>query len=120
MLFLQGGASLQFEMIPMNLLGESAAVDYVHTGEWAKKAIKAPRGFAEVNVAASAEDRSFSYVPAPDTWRLDPGAAYLHYTANETIGGVEFGFVPDSARCRWSATCPPICCLARSTSPASA
>jgi phosphoserine aminotransferase len=94
-LFLQGGASLQFEMIPMNLLGGRSAADYVHTGEWAKKAIKAARGFAAVNVAASAEDRSFSYVPAPDTWRLDPDAAYLHYTANETIGGVEFNFVPD-------------------------
>ncbi len=95
-LFLQGGASLQFEMIPMNLLRGRRSVDYVHTGEWAKKAIKAARGFAAVNIAASAEDRFFSYVPAPDTWRLDPDAAYLHYTANETIGGVEFNFVPDS------------------------
>ena len=84
-LFLQGGASLQFEMIPMNLLGGRSAVDYVHTGEWAKKAIKAARNFAAVNVAASAEDRSFSYVPAPDTWRLDPDAAYLHYTSNFLI-----------------------------------
>jgi phosphoserine aminotransferase len=95
-LFLQGGASLQFEMIPMNLLRGKSLADYVHTGEWAKKAIKAAQGFGGVNIAASAEDRSFSYVPAPDQWRRSDDAAYLHYTANETIGGVEFGFVPES------------------------
>ena len=96
-LFLQGGASLQFEMIPLNLLRGRAAVDYVHTGAWAKKAIAAARalGRAEVRIAASAEDRSFTYTPVPESWSLTPGAAYLHYTANETIGGVEFGFVPD-------------------------
>lgn len=96
-LFLQGGASLQFEMIPMNLLRGRSVVDYVHTGEWAKKAIAAARalGRAEVHLAASAEDRSFTYVPAPETWSLSPGAAYLHYTANETIGGVEFARVPE-------------------------
>lgn len=95
-LFLQGGASLQFEMIPMNLLRGKPVADYVHTGEWAKKAIKAAQGFGGVNIAASAEDRSFSYVPAEDQWRRSDDAAYLHYTANETIGGVEFGFVPES------------------------
>ena len=96
-LFLQGGASLQFEMIPLNLIRGRPAVDYVHTGEWAKKAIAAARavGQAEVRLAASAEDRSFTYAPAQDSWSLSPGAAYVHYTANETIGGVEFGFVPD-------------------------
>jgi phosphoserine aminotransferase len=94
-LFLQGGASLQFEMIPMNLIQGRAVADYIHTGEWAKKAINAARGLADVNVAASAEDRSFSYVPAQSEWRLSDNAAYLHYTANETIGGVEFGGIPD-------------------------
>jgi phosphoserine aminotransferase len=96
-LFLQGGASLQFEMIPLNLLRGRSVVDYVHTGEWSKKAIAAVRalGRAEVNLSATAEDRSFSYVPAQETWSLDPGAAYVHYTANETIGGVEYPFVPD-------------------------
>jgi phosphoserine aminotransferase len=96
-LFLQGGASLQFEMIPLNLLRGKAVVDYVHTGEWAKKAIAAARrlGRAEVNVAASAEDRSFTYVPDRADWRLSTSAAYVHYTANETIGGVEVAGVPD-------------------------
>ena len=95
-LFLQGGATLQFEMVPMNLLRGKASSDYVHTGEWAKKAIKAAQGFGGVNLAASAEDRSFTYVPDLATWRRDDDAAYLHYTANETIGGVEFSFVPDT------------------------
>jgi len=94
-LFLQGGASLQFEMIPMNLIQGRAVSDYLNTGEWSKKAINSARGLADVNVAASSEDRSFSYVPAPSQWRLTENAAYVHYTANETIGGVEFGWVPD-------------------------
>ncbi len=93
-LFLQGGASLQFDMVPMNVGGRRA--DYVNTGQWSIKAIAAARKLLEVNVAASSEDRSFTYVPAQDTWQLDPRAAYLHYTANETIGGVEFGWVPDT------------------------
>jgi phosphoserine aminotransferase len=94
-LFLQGGASLQFEMIPMNLIQGRAVSDYINTGEWSKKAINAARGLADINVAASSEDRSFSCVPAPSQWRLTENAAYVHYTANETIGGVEFGWVPD-------------------------
>ncbi|HEU5486393.1 MAG TPA: 3-phosphoserine/phosphohydroxythreonine transaminase [Microlunatus sp.] len=96
-LFLQGGASLQFEMIPLNLLRGRTVVDYVHTGEWSKKAIAAARGLnrAQIHLAASAEDRSFTYVPARDAWSLSPDAAYVHYTANETIGGVEFDWVPD-------------------------
>lgn len=93
-LFLQGGASLQFEMIPMNLLAGRPVADYVHTGEWAKKAIKAAKNFCNVNVAASAEDKSFTYAPAFADWKLTSDAAYLHYTANETIGGVEFNWVP--------------------------
>ncbi len=96
-LFLQGGATLQFDMIGMNLLRGKSEADYVNTGEWSKKAIKAASGFTRVNVAASAEDRSFTYVPAQDTWRLSENAAYVHYTANETIGGVEFSWVPDTA-----------------------
>jgi phosphoserine aminotransferase len=94
-LFLQGGASLQFEMIPMNLIQGRNVADYINTGEWAKKAINAAKGLADVNVAASAEDRSFTYVPAPADWQVSENAAYLHYTANETIGGVEFGWIPD-------------------------
>ncbi len=95
-LFLQGGASLQFEMIPINLLAGRAVADYVHTGEWAKKAIKAAKTFCNVNVAASAEDKSFTYAPAQADWKLTRDAAYVHYTANETIGGVEFNWIPET------------------------
>ena len=94
-LFLQGGASLQFEMIPMNLIQGRAVSDYINTGEWAKKAINAAKSLADVNVAASAEDRAFTYVPDQSDWQLTERAAYVHYTANETINGVEFGWVPD-------------------------
>ena len=94
-LFLQGGASLQFEMIPMNLIQGPAVSDYINTGEWAKKAINAAKSLADVNVAASAEDRAFTYVPPQSDWQLTDRAAYVHYTVNETINGVEFGWVPD-------------------------
>lgn len=95
-LFLQGGATLQFEMIPINLLAGKLSADYVHTGEWAKKAIKEARAFCQVNVVASSEDKKFSYAPAQGEWQLNKDAAYVHYTANETIGGVEFHWVPET------------------------
>ena len=95
-LFLQGGATLQFEMVPINLLRGKTGADYVHTGEWAKKAIKEAKSFCQVNTAASSEDRHFTYAPPRETWKLDRDAAYVHYTANETIGGVEFHWVPDT------------------------
>lgn len=95
-LFLQGGASAQFAMVPMNLLRGRSKADYVHTGEWAKKAIGEAKKFCAVNLAASAEDRNFSYVPPLDRWKLDKDAAYVHITTNETIGGVEFNWVPDT------------------------
>ncbi len=94
-LFLQGGATLQFAMVPINLMRGKAA-DYVHTGEWSKKAIREAKLFGAVNLAASAEDRNFSYVPAQASWKRSPDAAYLHYCANETIGGVEFSWIPDA------------------------
>src|SRR5207253_6325312 len=88
-LFLQGGATLQFGMVPMNLLAGKKAADYVNTGEWSKKAIKEAKGQCSVNVAASSEDANFSYAPEQAKWKLDPQAAYVHYCSNETIGGVE-------------------------------
>ncbi|MGC2518352.1 MAG: 3-phosphoserine/phosphohydroxythreonine transaminase [Burkholderiales bacterium] len=97
-LFLQGGATLQFGMVPMNLLAGKKAADYIHTGEWAKKAIKEANRFCEVNVAASSEDANFSYAPEQSKWKLDPQAAYVHYTSNETIGGVEFHWIPDTGK----------------------
>ncbi|MFZ5522781.1 MAG: 3-phosphoserine/phosphohydroxythreonine transaminase [Pseudomonadota bacterium] len=95
-LFLQGGAHLQFSMIPLNLLRGKLSADYVNTGEWSKKAIGEAKKFSYVNVAANNADRNCSYVPAFSTWKLDKDAAYVHYTPNETIGGVEFNWVPDT------------------------
>ena len=93
-LFLQGGATLQFAQVPMNLLRGKARADYVITGEWSKKAAKEAKAYCDVHVAASAEDRGCTY--APRDWRVRPDAAYVHYCSNETIGGVEFHWVPDT------------------------
>jgi phosphoserine aminotransferase len=94
-LFLQGGATGQFAAIPMNLATPQATADYVNTGSWSKKAIgEAKRLVAKVNVAADEAASNYSTVPAPDALKLTPGAAYVHYTPNETIGGVEFPYVP--------------------------
>lgn len=95
-LFLQGGASSQFAMVPMNLLRGKASADYLNTGEWSKKAIKEAKRYGAVNVVASSEDKNFSYAPAQGAWKLDPNAAYVHYTPNETIGGVEMFWTPDT------------------------
>ncbi|MCA1978615.1 MAG: 3-phosphoserine/phosphohydroxythreonine transaminase [Thiobacillus sp.] len=95
-LFLQGGASSQFAMVPMNLLRGKTSADYLNTGEWSKKAIKEAKKYGAVNVVASSEDKNFSYAPAFADWKRDASAAYLHYTPNETIGGVEIFDIPDS------------------------
>jgi len=95
-LFLQGGASAQFAVVPMNLLRGKTQADYTNTGEWSKKAISEAKKYCKVNVAASSEDASFSHVPKQAQWGLDPDAAYVHITSNETIGGVEFHWVPDT------------------------
>jgi phosphoserine aminotransferase len=95
-LFLQGGASLQFSMVPLNLLRGKLSVDIVNTGEWSKKAIAEAKKFSYVNVVANNSDKNCTYVPAFETWKLDKDAAYVHYTPNETIGGVEFNWVPNT------------------------
>jgi phosphoserine aminotransferase len=95
-LFLQGGAHLQFAMIPLNLLRGKSSADYVNTGEWSKKAIAEAKKFSNVNIVASGADKNFIYVPAFNSWQCDPNAAYVHYTSNETIGGVEFNWVPET------------------------
>ena len=95
-LFLQGGATAQFAAIPMNLLRGKTSADYLNTGEWSKKAIKEAKKYCTVNVVASSEDRNFSYAPAQSDWKLDPNAAYVHITQNETIGGVEMFWVPET------------------------
>ena len=95
-LFLQGGAIGENAIVPMNLLGGRKSIDFVNTGEWSKKSIKEARRYASVRIAASSEDRGFTYVPARETWDLDPGAAYVHVCTNETIGGVEYHWTPDT------------------------
>lgn len=94
-LFLQGGASTQFSAVPLNLLGDKTTADYVNTGQWSKKAIKEAGRFCDVNVVASSEDTNFSTIPSFTDWKLNKDAAYLHYTPNETIGGVEFFWTPE-------------------------
>ena len=93
-LFVQGGASTQFSAVPLNLLTGEATVDYVNTGQWSKKAIAEAGRFANVNVVASSEDTNFSTIPPQESWQLSTDAAYLHYTPNETIGGVEYFWTP--------------------------
>ncbi len=91
-LFLQGGATLQFAQVPMNLLHGKGKADYVVTGEWSKKAVKEAKNYCDVAIAASSEDRNFTYAPKNFAVRKD--AAYVHYCSNETIGGVEYHAIP--------------------------
>ncbi|PZN30468.1 MAG: 3-phosphoserine/phosphohydroxythreonine transaminase [Proteobacteria bacterium] len=95
-LFLQGGATGQFAAVPLNLAAPGATVDYVNTGAWSKKAIAEARRYARVHVAADA-GAPYTTIPPTETWQCSADAAYLHYTPNETIGGVEFHFVPEVA-----------------------
>jgi len=95
-LFLQGGATLQFAQIPMNLLAGRGRADYVLTGEWSKKAAKEAQTQCDVAIAATSEDRKFSYAPSQERWQVRADAAYVHYCSNETIGGVEFHWVPET------------------------
>ena len=95
-LFLQGGASMQFAAIPFNLCGPRDTVDYIHTGSWGTKAIAEAERLATVNVAATAEATDFDHIPARPSWRLTPDAAYCHIVSNETIGGVQFHDFPDT------------------------
>ena len=95
-LFLQGGASSQFAMIPMNLLRGKPIADYVDTGDWSVKAIKEAWRFCDVNVVASSKEGNYTSVPAFAGWKCNADAAYLHYTPNETIRGVEFSWIPET------------------------
>ena len=94
-LFLQGGASLQFSMVPMNILPQGGSADYVVTGVWAQKAVKEAKRIGNVKIAATTEAENFTRVPRQEELTLDPGAAYVHYTTNNTIFGTEFGYVPE-------------------------
>jgi phosphoserine aminotransferase len=93
-LFLQGGATLQFAQVPMNLLAGKGKADYVVTGEWSKKAVKEAQAYCDVHIAASSEDKAFTYFPSQNSFQVRGDAAYLHYCSNETIGGVEAHWIP--------------------------
>ena len=95
-LMLQGGASLQFSMVPMNLLRADASADYVDTGSWAEKAIKEARKVGKVNVAASTKAEGYTRIPAASELRLTPGAAYVHITTNNTIEGTAWKAIPNT------------------------
>jgi len=95
-LFMQGGAIGENAIVPMNLLRDRKSIDFINTGEWSKKSIKEAKKYANVNVAASSESNSFTNIPDPSTWKLDPNAAYVHICSNETIGGVQYHFTPDT------------------------
>src|SRR6185295_8360633 len=95
-LFLQGGATGMFSAIPMNLATPESTVDYINTGAWSKKAIGEAKRYCKVNVAADESASNYSTVPEQGSLKLTPGAAYVHYTPNETIGGVEFPYVPQT------------------------
>lgn len=94
-LFLTGGASSQFAMVPMNILTPGATADYILTGDWGKKAFKEAKKFGTVKLAASTEDSNFARAPKQNELQLTPGAAYVHMTSNETIHGNQFFYVPD-------------------------
>jgi len=94
-LFLQGGASLQFSMVPMNLLSAGSSADYIVTGAWSQKAVKEAKRVGGVNIVASTESENFARVPRQQELKLDPNAAYVHYTTNNTIFGTEFNYLPD-------------------------
>ncbi len=93
-LFPQGGATLQMSMAPLNLAAPGDVADYVVTGSWGKKAAGEAKKFCDARIIANASDENFTYIPAESDWQRSDGAAYLHYTPNETIAGVEFHFVP--------------------------
>jgi len=97
-LFLQGGASSQFAMVPLNLnlMGNVRKADYFDTGAWSAKAIKEAARYGAVNIVASSKDQSYTTIPEQSQWELNENAAYVHYTPNETIGGLEFDEIPDT------------------------
>ncbi len=95
-LFLQGGAIAENAIVPMNMLRGRSVADYVDTGEWSKKSIKEAKKYCNVNVVASSQDRGYSYIPPQSSWKLTKDAAYVHICSNETLGGLEYQWVPQT------------------------
>lgn len=96
-LFLQGGASLQFSAIPLNLLGLNNKADYIDTGIWSQKAIEEAQRYGDIQVATSSKANNYTSVPAQSEWQLRDDVAYVHYTPNETIGGLQYNFIPQTS-----------------------
>ena len=94
-LFMQGGAIGENAIVPLNLIGRSGKADYVVTGDWSKKSAKEAAKYGTVNIAATGEASKFTAIPKQSAWKLDPGASYVHICSNETIGGVQYHWVPD-------------------------
>jgi phosphoserine aminotransferase len=97
-LFLAGGATAHFAMIPLNLLGAAKTADYIDTGIWSKKAIEEAKRYGNINVAATVQKDPLARIPLQKDWKLNPEAGYVHYTPNETIEGIEFNWVPDTGK----------------------
>ena len=97
-LFMQGGAIGENAIVPMNLIGKTGKADYVVTGDWSKKSLKEAKTYGKVNVAATGEASGFMAIPPQSEWKLDPEASYVHICSNETIGGVEFHWTPDTGQ----------------------
>ncbi|QEY58682.1 3-phosphoserine/phosphohydroxythreonine transaminase [Pseudomonas sp. C27(2019)] len=95
-LFMQGGASQQFAQIPLNLLAEGDSADYIDTGIWSRKSIEEAQRFGPINVAASAKEHDYFAIPGQNEWNLSKDAAYVHYASNETIGGLQFDWIPQT------------------------
>ena len=95
-LFMQGGAIGENAIVPLNLLAEKTSADYVNTGEWSKKSIKEAKKYCAVHIAASSEAEQFTYIPKQTDWRLSANPAYVHICSNETIGGLEYHWVPET------------------------
>ncbi len=96
-LFVQGGASQQFAQIPLNFLPESGCADYIDTGIWSRKSIDEAQRFGTIHVAASAKEYDYQSIPGQNQWQLHQDASYVHYTSNETIGGLQFDWIPQTA-----------------------
>src|ERR1700722_2162292 len=97
-IFFTGGASSQFSMVPLNLLTNNKKADYIETGQWSEKAIAEAKRYGEINIAAKSEKGDLVRIPAFNHWKLDDKAAYVHFTPNETIDGVEFHWVPNTGK----------------------
>ena len=95
-LFLQGGATSQFSMVPLNLLNKNKKADYLQTGLWGKKAIAEAKRYGDINIATNSEVNQYTHIAPQDQWQLDQQASYVHYTPNETINGVEFHDIPET------------------------